>query len=129
MEYMDHIQSASAAIQNILLAAAEREIGTCWVCHLPPKNQIRKLLNIPKHLDPIAYIVLGYYETMPFRRPRKHDIGSIVSFNAYTSTDKVAQSRFMLTLRRIFIKIYYSLPLRLRRKITPIIDAKFTKKF
>ena len=32
IEYQDHIQSAAAAIQNMLLAAISLELGTCWIC-------------------------------------------------------------------------------------------------
>jgi len=129
IEYMDHIQSASAAIQNILLAAGERNIGSCWVCQLPPKEQIRKLINIPAHLDPIAYIVLGYHDIHPKSRPRKQEIESVISFNGYSQTENVPLSRLNIALRRFLIRIYFSLPVSLRKKIYPIIDSKFTKKF
>ncbi len=129
IEYMDHIQSASAAIQNILLAAAERNIGSCWVCQLPPKEQIRKLLDIPAHLDPIAYIVLGYHDAPPKLRPRKQVIESVISFNEYSPTENVPLNRLNIALRRFLIRIYFALPVALRKKIYPIIDSKFTKKF
>ncbi|HEX54915.1 MAG TPA: hypothetical protein ENF49_02175, partial [Candidatus Altiarchaeales archaeon] len=47
LEYMDYIQSAAAGIQNILLVAHSLGIGTCWVCHLPSKNEIREMFDIP----------------------------------------------------------------------------------
>jgi len=62
-EYQDHIQSAAAAIQNILLSAHQYNLGTCWICHLPLKKKLKKLLEIDKYLDPIAYIVMGHPKT------------------------------------------------------------------
>ncbi len=83
VEYQDYVQSASAAIQNMLLAACEMNIGTCWICHLPPKEKLRELLNIPKNHDPIAYIVLGYYDKLPDSVPRKHEVSEILSYDSF----------------------------------------------
>jgi nitroreductase len=58
--YKDHIQSSSAAIQNILLTAFEKGLGACWICDLPSPQHIRKVLNIPRCYEVIAYIALGY---------------------------------------------------------------------
>lgn len=58
--YKDHIQSAAAAIQNILLAATAKGISSCWICDLDRPNKIRKIMGIPKNFDIIAYIALGY---------------------------------------------------------------------
>ena len=54
--YKDHFQSAAAAIQNILLSAYESGLGTCWVCNLPSPKYLKKLLNIPKSYEVIAYM-------------------------------------------------------------------------
>ncbi len=58
--YKDTIQSRSAAIQNMLLKAHEVGLGACWMCKLPHPGYLRKLLDIPKYYDVIAYVVLGY---------------------------------------------------------------------
>jgi hypothetical protein len=60
--YKDHIQSAAAAIENILLTATELKIGACWICNLQRPRKIKKQLNIPQNFDIIAYITLGYVE-------------------------------------------------------------------
>ena len=65
LEYQDHIQSASAFIQNILLLAYEKKIGTCWVCNLPPKKVLKKTFNLKKFQEPIAYIAMGYPKIIP----------------------------------------------------------------
>jgi len=43
LEYQDHIQSASAAIQNLILAASDRGLGSCWVCQLPKKKELKEI--------------------------------------------------------------------------------------
>ena len=70
--YKDHIQSAAAAIENILLAAAEKELAACWICDLGRPRKIRKLLNIPRNFDIIAYVALGYPQTDNSQLTRKH---------------------------------------------------------
>lgn len=41
-EYNDYIQSAAAAIENLILAATYYELSSCWLCHLPTKRQLKK---------------------------------------------------------------------------------------
>lgn len=53
------IYSVCCAIQNLWLAARAEEIGMGWVSIISNK-QIKKILNIPKHIKPIAYLCLGY---------------------------------------------------------------------
>ena len=98
-EYKDHIQSAGAAIENLLLKATELGLGTCWICKLPTQKKMRKIFNIPKCYDVIAYVALGYpgeyisehtlshYDGdagKALERPRKYAVEDVVSHNVYT---------------------------------------------
>lgn len=58
--HADYIQSASAAIQNFLLLAYDRGIGTCWVCDLPDQKISREAFGIPENFDVIACVLCGY---------------------------------------------------------------------
>ena len=49
----------SIIIDHITLAAAEQELGTCWICNFDA-GKCRQILNLPDHLEPIAYLPLGY---------------------------------------------------------------------
>ena len=129
IEYLDYIQSAAAAIQNMLLTASELGIGACWVCHLPPKRQLRKLLDIPWHFDPIAYIPMGYPDGVMPTRARKCDIKNIISYNKFSSAEPVAHRSARLIIRIIIIKLYYLLPLSIKKKILPFVDKTFVTKF
>jgi nitroreductase len=129
IEYQDHIQSAAAAIQNMLITASELGIGACWVCHLPPKRQLRKLLDIPWYFDPIAYIPMGYANCVLPNRPRKCEIENLVSYNKFSSAEPVPKRSIKLIIRIIIIKMYYLLPLGLKKKLLPFIDKTFVTKF
>jgi len=50
---------AGAAIENLLLAAWEREIGACWITSVN-REHVRRILAIPQHLDIDCIVSLGY---------------------------------------------------------------------
>jgi nitroreductase len=129
LEYLDYIQSGAAVIQNILLYAHAIGLGTCWIAHLPRKDDLRKLLNIPTSYDPIAYILMGYPLKEPPNVPRKHLISEIVSYNSiemeHFQPDTSNQKKF----RRSFRKLYYKSPTFIKKIINPIVDKLFVKKF
>jgi nitroreductase len=60
------IQDAAAAAQNIMLAAWDREIGSCWVGAFDEAD-VARALALPSHLRPMAIIPMGY----PAEKPRK----------------------------------------------------------
>jgi nicotinate-nucleotide--dimethylbenzimidazole phosphoribosyltransferase len=56
--------STSCAIQNMWLAARAEGIAMGWVS-IYTKQNIRKILNIPESLDPVAILTLGYTAHFP----------------------------------------------------------------
>lgn len=64
------IQNVSAAIQNILLAANDLGIGSCWVGAFNEK-ELKKILEIPENVRPLAIIPLGYPDETPEKPPRR----------------------------------------------------------
>ena len=56
------LYSAVCAVQNLWLAARAEGIGVGWVSILDP-NELRRALEIPDHITPLAYLCLGYVET------------------------------------------------------------------
>lgn len=57
------VQDCAAATENILLAAHEKGLGSCWLGVYPKEDRIeglRRLLNIPEHIVPFSGIALGY---------------------------------------------------------------------
>lgn len=53
------LYSASCAVQNLWLAARAEGIGAGWVS-IYQKADVRAILDIPPHVDPIGLICLGY---------------------------------------------------------------------
>lgn len=47
------------AIDHMMLAATEQNIGSCWICNFD-FNKCCEIFNIPENLEPIAFITLGY---------------------------------------------------------------------
>ncbi len=57
------VVDCSAATQNILLAAHGLGLGAVWLGLHPReerKNDIRKLFNLPEHIQPLSLISVGY---------------------------------------------------------------------
>jgi nitroreductase len=57
------IMDCSAATQNMMLAAVDKDIGSVWMgIHFSKEliSEIRKLLNLPKDWAPISLVPLGY---------------------------------------------------------------------
>lgn len=61
-------QDIGAAIENMLLAATECGVGSCW-CGVHPRQLVEKpfveLLRMPEDFFPFAIIALGYREDEP----------------------------------------------------------------
>lgn len=65
-----NIQSIGASIQNMLLAATEKGIGSLWICDIYfAYSELCKWLNSDGQL--IAAIAFGYPKEFPNERPRK----------------------------------------------------------
>lgn len=56
-------QDLGAAVQNMLLAATEAGLGSCW-CGIHPNEELEgafvRLLNVPGDLRPFAVVALGH---------------------------------------------------------------------
>ena len=63
-------QDTAAAIQNILLTAVSMGLGTCWIGAFK-EDEIRKVINAPSHMRPVALIPVGYPNESPDPRPRR----------------------------------------------------------
>ncbi|WP_458413789.1 5,6-dimethylbenzimidazole synthase [Schinkia sp. CFF1] len=58
------ILSTACAIQNMWLAACAEGLAMGWVSFYK-KNDIRDILEIPPHIDPVALISIGYTNDYP----------------------------------------------------------------
>lgn len=62
-----NIASASAAVQNLLLAAYNKGLGSCWMMGPLQKREkaIRALLDVPPDQNIIAIVPVGFSEKEP----------------------------------------------------------------
>ncbi len=58
------ILSTACAIQNMWLASCAEGVAMGWVSFYK-KNDVRDLLQIPPHIDPVALISMGYTDDYP----------------------------------------------------------------
>ena len=66
-----NLESASAAMENLLLAATELGLGTCWMTGpLRDEKALRGILAIPDEKEIVAITPLGYPQEIPREQPR-----------------------------------------------------------
>lgn len=70
------IQDTAAAAQNILLAAADYGLGSCWVGAFN-EDRVRACLGIPDSLRPLAIIAVGYPADGDHPIPARRELESI----------------------------------------------------
>lgn len=64
---------ASAATENILLAAHALGLGSCWIGIYPNADRVDNMqdaLGLPDHVEVITLVALGYYDEEP-KQPQR----------------------------------------------------------
>jgi nitroreductase len=67
--YLYSIQDVALSIMGMMLVAHENGLGSCWVGAFNEAD-IRKILDIPNHLRPVAIVPVGYPAKIPYPPPR-----------------------------------------------------------
>ena len=62
-------QDVSAAIENMLLAATALGLASCWVSGMNV-SALMSVLGLPRHVEPVAILPLGYAAKVPPPPPR-----------------------------------------------------------
>ena len=78
------VQDASAATENILLAAQGMGLGAVWTGTYPVTERVDKVaavLNLPEHIVPFCTIVIGYPEQ--YQAPKDKWKEENISYNTY----------------------------------------------
>ncbi|HYE84664.1 MAG TPA: nitroreductase family protein [Clostridia bacterium] len=79
--YLKPVQSIEAAIQNMLLAAHELGLATCWIGEiLKNEDKVRNLLGVSNDLQLMAVIAVGYSDRKNFKSKRRDISENIVSW-------------------------------------------------
>lgn len=64
------IQDTAASIQNLLLAAHDLGLGTCWVGAFN-EEKVKGILDMPNNLKPVVIVPVGYPAQIP-KAPDRH---------------------------------------------------------
>lgn len=75
------IQDTSAAIENLMLAAWSRGIGSCWTGAFN-EERVRGILVLPTNIRPLAIITLGYPSSMP-GKPKRRDLSEVMHLDKW----------------------------------------------
>lgn len=125
----DFEQSAAAAITTFQLLAHAQGIGSCWICHLPPREEVSAHFGVPAEFTPIALLSIGYY--LPGQALDPRNLAGDARCVAYEKWDFEPEERdvplsVIKQTRKIARWMYYLLPKRgwLRKYA-----LKFEKKF
>ena len=75
---------AAIAIDHLTLAAAEKELGTCWVCKFDAR-EAESILDLPHHWEVVALIPIGYpRDDQPSaRHQQRKSLDEIRSFDGF----------------------------------------------
>ena len=70
------------AFEQIVLAATDQGLGTCWMGLMRRDSEIRELLGIPNKFKVVAQTPIGYPDEVPRPKERK-PLKEIVSWGRY----------------------------------------------
>ena len=80
-----HILDLGISMQQLVLAATNEGLGTCWVCWFSEKG-IKDILKIPENIDVVALTPLGYPDEEPKAKRRK-STEEIVYYGKYGASE------------------------------------------
>ena len=75
------VQDTAAATQNLMLAAWDTGLGTCWVGSFN-EEKVREVLVLPTHVRPLAIIPMGFPASKP-QKPARRKIGELLHREYY----------------------------------------------
>jgi SAM-dependent methyltransferase len=99
-----NIQSASAMIQNMSLAAGALGLGTFWITQVGDREKVRELVGLPADRLVVAVLALGVPKVVPARGPERRPLSEVTHYNTYagraipSSTDPADWSPELLSV-------------------------------
>ena len=78
-----NIQSASAAIQNMSLAAHVLGLGTFWITQMGDREKVRETVGLPEDRLVVAVLALGYPKLAPRKGPKRRPMAHVTHHNYY----------------------------------------------
>ena len=124
----DYVQSGSAFAAMFQLMAHSVGIGSCWICHLPNKSELKRMFNIHKSYEPVCLVSYGYYRGKAMITPRKHDASRIIMDEKFDSSNLAFASHRKRWVRMVMRYVYYKIPAIFRRRLRNM-SLPYEKKF
>lgn len=84
--FKEAIQSATAAMQNLLLAAAYYGLGSCTINSFGNEKKIKEIVEIPDDQTIVCFVVLGYKDLKFYGNlspPPRRDISKVLHFGKF----------------------------------------------
>jgi nitroreductase len=78
-----NIQSASALIENMSLAAYVLGLGTFWITQTGDAEGVREIVGLPLDRMVVAVLALGYPKTTPRKGPKRRPLQQVAHYNHY----------------------------------------------
>jgi nitroreductase len=75
------IQDTAAATENLLLAAHDLGLGSCWVGAFN-EERVKEVMVLPTHVRPLVIIPVGYPAENP-EKPGRLDLKKVVHYERY----------------------------------------------
>jgi nitroreductase len=85
-------QSASAAVENMILAATDLGIGSVWLNSIGKKTKIKRILKIPQDQIIICFVLFGYAKKDIKNAPPRKPLENIVHKEFFRSS--IASPKF-----------------------------------
>jgi nitroreductase len=78
-----NVQSASAAIENMSLAAQVLGLGTFWITQMGDRERVRQIVGLPEDRLVVAVLAVGYPRNLPARGPKRRPMAHVTHWNHY----------------------------------------------
>ena len=78
-----NIQSASAMIQNMSLAAHALGLGTFWITQMGNAEKVRETVGLPYDRLVVAVLALGWPKTTTSKGPKRRPLSRVTHYNHY----------------------------------------------
>ena len=118
------IQGIAAAIENMLLTAHSLGLGACWVGAFD-EEEIRRLCNLPEHVDVHAIITIGYADEAP-EIPPKYRIEHYMFFEKWWG--RIEPSKTGLGMWSPYVQRGFSETGKMIKKAVGKVKGKLKKK-
>jgi len=80
------VQNSSAVIENMLLAAQELGLGSCWIGSFNERH-VKELLSVPDKVDVHGIVVLGHTAVVP-PAPKRDPVSNYLFFEKFGKKSK-----------------------------------------